>query len=73
MTTLETQLLEALEMIYDKCENGDGCYEDPEHFEGYLGNAVRLSGEEEDQILKAFEAAGVPTALSASKRFAEGQ
>jgi hypothetical protein len=59
------QLLEALELIYDKYENGDGVFEDPENFDGPLGNAVRLSGEEENQILRAFESAGVRTALSA--------
>jgi len=57
-----------LEMIYDKYEEGTSCYEDPDDCAGYVGNAVRLSGEEEDSILAVFEAAGIPTALTFSKR-----
>lgn len=41
----------ALIMIYEKWEDGDRCYEDPTDCENYMGNAVRLYGEEEDQIL----------------------
>jgi hypothetical protein len=32
-------LEKALTMLYDKWENGDGCYEDPETYGGFLGNA----------------------------------
>lgn len=45
------QLETALTMMYDKWENGDGCYEDPDTCSGFLGNAFKLSQEEENQIL----------------------
>lgn len=41
-------LREALEMIYDKWANGDPCFENPDD---YLGNAFKLSYEEENHIL----------------------
>lgn len=41
----------ALTMMYDKWENGDGCYEDPDTCGGFLGNAFKLSQEEENQVL----------------------
>lgn len=43
-------LRDALEMIYDKWENGDPCTDDPESG-GILGKCVDLSDEEENQIL----------------------
>lgn len=45
------RLRTALEMFYDKWENGDPCFEDPESLSGPLGNAARLSYEEENEIL----------------------
>lgn len=48
----ETERLRAaLAMIYDKWEDGTPCYEDPEDFTGHLGNAVKLTAEEEMEIL----------------------
>lgn len=44
-------LRDALGMIYDKWEEGTSCYEDPEDCAGYLGNAFKLTQEEEAQIL----------------------
>ncbi len=41
----------ALCMIYDKWEDGTPCYEDPEDYTGHLGNAVKLTDDEEAQIL----------------------
>lgn len=38
-------------MLYDKWENGDSCYEDPETCGGFLGLAFKLSQEEENQVL----------------------
>jgi DNA-binding transcriptional ArsR family regulator len=57
------QLSEALEMLYDKWENGTPCYDDPEECSGFLGNAFELSEEEEAQALRALEATGVETIL----------
>ena len=57
-------LLPALEMMYDKWENGDQCFEDVEELSGPLGNAFRLSEEEENSVLRAFESCGITTALS---------
>jgi hypothetical protein len=45
------RLREALEMIYDKWENGDPCYEDADPTSGFMGNAFQLSSDEENQIL----------------------
>jgi len=45
------RLIRALEMIYDKWENGDPCFGDVETLSDPLGNAVRLSYEEENEIL----------------------
>lgn len=45
------RLIRALEMIYDKWENGDPCYGDAETLSDPIGNAVELSYEEENEIL----------------------
>lgn len=45
------ELEAALTMIYDKWENGDSSYTEPDTFDGYLGNAFKLSQEEENQVL----------------------
>jgi hypothetical protein len=47
----EKRLRAALEMIYDRWEKGTTCYEDVENEAGCLGNAVKLSFEEEQEIL----------------------
>lgn len=44
-------LTDALEMIYDKYEDGDPCTENGDEHGSPIGNAVRLSAEEEDLIL----------------------
>lgn len=49
------ELEAALRMMYDKYENGDGCYEDPDVCSGYLGSAVKLSDEEEQQVYALLE------------------
>ena len=41
----------ALKLIYEKWENGTPCFEDPDECEGPLGNAFKLSYEEENKIL----------------------
>ena len=42
----------ALTMMYDKWENGDGCYEGADLDGDFLGNAFQLSQEEEEnQVL----------------------
>ena len=41
----------ALTMMYDKWENGDGCYEGADLDGDFLGNAFQLSQEEENQVL----------------------
>lgn len=40
-------------LMWDKYENGDACYEDPDNSTGYLGRAFRLSDKERDEILAA--------------------
>lgn len=45
------RLRAALAMFYDKWEDGDPCYQDPEDFTGFLGNAVKLSESEEREVL----------------------
>ena len=46
------RLTAALTMLYDKYESGDPCTENGDEFGSVLGNCVRLSSEEEDEILK---------------------
>jgi hypothetical protein len=45
------KLRRALGMLYDKWENGDPCYEDADENAGFMGNAFRLSAQEEDEVL----------------------
>jgi len=44
-------LREALCMIYEKYEDGGQCFEGPDCAGSYMGNAVHLDGDEENQIL----------------------
>ena len=44
-----------LGLMYDKWEDGTDCYEDPENCVGHLGKAIKLSVEEENQIIAALE------------------
>lgn len=46
-----------LGLIYGKWENGDPCFEEPDTFGGPLGNAFKLSDEEERAILAALSSA----------------
>jgi hypothetical protein len=53
----------ALAWVYDKWENGDSCYEDPDDYSGYMGRAFKIESEEESIILDLigeFEAALPP-------------
>lgn len=45
------RLRDALEMMWDKYENGTPCYEEPEGQEGFIGNAVLLDDFEEGIVL----------------------
>lgn len=45
----------ALELLYDKWENGAPCYADADSLNDYLGNAFRLSEDEENKILKLIQ------------------
>jgi hypothetical protein len=58
------KLLAALVLMYDKWENGAPCYEDPEDYTGPLGNAFKLTDDEETRVLEALESAGIKTALT---------
>lgn len=60
----EKGLVELLCLMYDKWENGTPCYEDPEDYTGSLGNAFKLTDDEETRVLAALEAAGIKTALT---------
>lgn len=45
------RLTEALELFYDKWENGTPCFEDGDDSSGFVGNALKLSDSEEREIL----------------------
>lgn len=47
---------DALCMLYDKYEDGDPCTENGDEHGSYMGNCVRLSADEEDQILRLIPA-----------------
>jgi len=51
LTAEHDALREALCMIYDKWEDGPGCQEGFDGEGGYIGNAVQLDADEENQIL----------------------
>lgn len=55
----------ALELLYDKWENGLACYEDGDPESGFVGNAFKLTEEEENQILALIPA--LPSAALAAK------
>lgn len=44
--------LDLLEDIYSRYEDGAQCYENPEDYEGYLGQAVELPCNVENQIVE---------------------
>jgi len=48
---------DALEMMYDKWENGVPSYEDPDELVGQLGNAFDLTKKEKQQVLALIPAA----------------
>ena len=48
---IRNRLTNSLEMLYSRYDNGDDAYEDPDNYDGYLGKCIKLSGEEEDEIL----------------------
>jgi len=50
------KLERALTLLYDKWENGTPCFENPEDRNGPLGNAFRLSYEEENEVLELINA-----------------
>lgn len=58
------RLVAALVMLYDKWENGTPCYQDADVNCDSLGNAFKLTDEEETRVLEALEAAGIKTALA---------
>ena len=60
------EMVSALEMMWDKYENGTACYENPDEYEGFVGNAVHMSHEEENSVL-----ALIPSIIS--KAAAEGE
>lgn len=45
-----------LKLLYDKWEDGDDCYEDPESHYGFLGKAFNLTASQENKILAAINA-----------------
>jgi hypothetical protein len=44
------ELLDLLEYVFVKYENGPQCYEDPESYSGYLGHAFHIGDEEFQRI-----------------------
>jgi hypothetical protein len=56
------RLRAALGLLYGRYEHGDPCYLEPDHCDGFLGNAVRLSDAEEDGIIAALAPAAEPDA-----------
>ena len=45
-----------LKLLYDKWEDGDDCYEDPESYDGFLGKAFNLTASQENKILAVINA-----------------
>lgn len=48
-------LRKALQMLYERWENGTPSYEDPEDKTGYLGLACKVTAMEEQEIIAALE------------------
>ena len=57
---MENEAVRLLGLMYDKYENGDNCYEDPESCTGYLGKAFGLTAEEEAEILATLKSHPTP-------------
>jgi hypothetical protein len=45
------EALDLLEAFYDAYEEGAACYEDPDEYAGYLGNAIKLEDSIDSRIL----------------------
>ena len=60
------KLVAALGMIYDKWENGDRCYEDGDPNSSYMGNAFKLTQDEEVEILSLLPPAAELTSSKAT-------
>jgi hypothetical protein len=45
--------VELLGMMWDRYENGDACYEDPETQSGYLGPCMKLTEAEQNAVIAA--------------------
>jgi hypothetical protein len=56
--------LRLLALMYDRWEDGTPCYEDAEDCTGFLGHAVKLSAEEEDEIIALLK--GIPRAAQSN-------
>lgn len=57
LETANAALVAALELMYSKWENGDPCYQNGDVDCDSLGNAFRLSDDEEKSVLAALKAA----------------
>ena len=44
------ELLDLLEYLFDKYENGPACYGDPDDYSVYIGNAIRIGDDEFSRI-----------------------
>ncbi|MCU1305146.1 MAG: hypothetical protein JWQ87_5430 [Candidatus Sulfotelmatobacter sp.] len=55
------EAIRLLALMYDRWEEGTQCYEDPEDCGGFLGHAVKLSEEEENQIIAILPPRALPT------------
>ena len=44
------ELIDLLEYVFEKYENGQQCYEDPDDCSGYLGHAIHLGDTEFQRI-----------------------
>ena len=55
------ELRAALELMFDKWENGDECYEDGDPQYDYLGSAFKLTDGEQDRILRLLGPVRNPT------------
>jgi len=44
------ELLDLLEYVFVKYENGPACYENPDDYDGYLGNAISIDDAEFKRI-----------------------
>lgn len=49
------QAIKLLSLMFDKYDEGVQCYEEPEDCSGFMGNAVKLNGDEFSEIVEMLD------------------